>query len=153
MIESIPTLLLLPGIAPLQAGSTEAPNDLDALLASGLMLQLGATLDRLGGVRGRALAGKGGTAWERGELSLSDPRVLEGFVAGGSVDAVLIGVLAEAAGVGQLLLQARRPNGEEVWSAALSLGEDIPPDARLPLLADLDGDGASPSSAITNATP
>lgn len=110
---------------------------LDALLASGLMFQLGATLDRLGGVRGRALSGTGGTAWERGELALSDSRVLESFVAGSEVDAVLIGVLGEAGGVGQLLLQARRTTGEEVWSASLSLGEDVHPDARLPLLADL----------------
>jgi len=132
MLQPAPKIVLL---SPILDMAKDA--GLSAATAGGISADLAELMGRLGHVRVSALSGEGATAWERGELDPSDPRVLEVLMAGRSTDFSVVlrwrGTSARLA-LSVLLL---RQDGSSAWTGETVFADEGLHSARLSLAADL----------------
>jgi tetratricopeptide (TPR) repeat protein len=106
-------------------------------VGAGIVSDLVELIGRLGHVRASSLGGEGKTAWERGALDASSPKVLSVLMAGRSSDlfAVLRCQLDSERLVLSVALLAR--DGSQLWSGQAELADGSLCSARLALAADL----------------
>lgn len=132
MLRPAPKILCLPPILEVTDDSA-----LSAATAGGLGADLAELMERFGHVRTSTLSGEGETAWERGELDASDPRVLGVLMAGRPSD---FSVVLRCRRTSELLLLSvslLSRAGTLVWAGETVLADAGLHSARITLVADL----------------